>query len=259
MWQVDAFAERRFEGNPAAVCPLERWLDTAEMQAIAMENNLAETAFFVREGDDHAIRWFTPAVEMDLCGHATLASGWVLMEKLEPSRQEVTFASKSGPLRVFRADHGRLALDFPQRIVQPAEAPAGLAEALGGKAPREVYASRDLFCVFDHASDVRNMQPDFAKIVGLGVHAVVVTAPGDDGYDFVSRFFAPAVGVPEDPATGSAHTNLVPFWASRLGKTTLKGRQVSPRGATFHCELRGDRVIMAGGAVPVVEGTLLLD
>jgi PhzF family phenazine biosynthesis protein len=258
MWQVDAFAERRFEGNPAAVCALERWLEPAEMQAIAMENNLAETAFFVREGDDHAIRWFTPTVEMDLCGHATLASGWVVLEQLEPKRQEVTFASKSGPLKVLRADHGRLALDFPQRPVQPAEAPAGLAEALGG-APREVFKARDLLCLFDRASDVRGLQPNFDAIVALGVHGIIATAPGDDGFDFVSRFFAPAVGVPEDPATGSAHCNLVPFWAGRLGRTSLKGRQVSARGATFHCELRGDRVIMAGGAVPVFEGTLLLD
>lgn len=257
LYQVDAFASEVFRGNPAAVVPLERWLDPALMQAIAAENNLAETAFFVRgesvRAEPTAIRWFTPTVEMDLCGHATLASAFVWFERLEAGREAVTFGSRSGPLGV-RREGERLTLEFPSRPPEPVAAPSGLAEALG-RSPREVRAARDLLAVFDSEDEVRALAPDFAKILALGVHAVIVTAPGRD-VDFVSRFFAPAVGVPEDPVTGSAHCTLTPYWAQRLGRPKLHAHQVSARGGELWLEDRGERVTISGRAVMYLEGTI---
>jgi PhzF family phenazine biosynthesis protein len=256
LFQVDAFASRVFAGNPAAVVPLDSWLDDATLQAIAAENNLAETAFFVPEGDDFRIRWLTPAAEVDLCGHATLASAWVVFNVLEPGRSAVRFRSKSGPLGV-SAEGDRLALDFPSRPPAAADGSfAAVAAALGAR-PQAVLAARDYLALFADEAEVRALRPDMARTAALDRMAVIATAPGDD-CDFVSRFFAPAVGVPEDPVTGSAHATLVPYWSTRLGRRRLFARQVSARGGELWCEDRGERVSIAGRAVPYLEGTLTI-
>jgi predicted PhzF superfamily epimerase YddE/YHI9 len=259
LWQVDAFASRPFAGNPAAVCPLDRWLPADTMQAIAAENNLSETAFFVRRSDgEFDLRWFTPKTEVDLCGHATLASGAVLMQELEPSRRRVVFHTKSGPLIVERRGD-RFAIDLPARPARPVAIPDLLVEALGAR-PSAALRARDLLAVFDRAEQVRGLTPDLAAVARLeDTFAVCVTAPGtgiDDDVDFVSRFFAPAKGVPEDPVTGSAHSTLVPFWAARLGKRELRARQVSARGGELECTLEGERVSLGGQAVIVLAGEL---
>ncbi len=253
LYQVDAFTSEVFRGNPAAVVPLERWLDDEILQWIAAENNLSETAYFVREPEGFRIRWFTPMVEVALCGHATLASAWVLFSKLEPGRDAVTFASRSGPLTVTRED-GRLVLDFPARPATAWEAPPALAAALGA-APLETLRAMDVLLVFGDEARVRALRPDFGALAKVDTRGVIVTAPGKDA-DFVSRFFAPRVGVPEDPVTGSAHCTLVPYWAARLGKSALHARQVSARGGELWCELRGDRVRIAGQAAPYLTGTI---
>lgn len=254
MCQVDAFTSRLFGGNPAAVCLLEEWLPDALMQAIAAENNLSETAFVVREGDGFAIRWFTPAVEVDLCGHATLASAHVLFGH-QPDLAEVHFSSQSGPLRVTRAG-SRLRLDLPRRDGTPCPPEPRLADALGAQ-PRELHAARDLLAVFDSEAEVRALAPDMPMLAAIDRFGFIVTAPGRD-CDFVSRYFAPREGVPEDPVTGSAHCTLVPYWAARLGKETLHARQVSRRGGELFCTLAGDRVLVAGEAVTFFEGTIEL-
>ncbi len=251
LYQVDAFTRRRFGGNPAAVCPLERWLDDATLQAIAAENNLSETAFFVRNGADYDLRWFTPGQEVDLCGHATLASAHVLFEMLGARGDQVTFHSKSGPLMV-RRDGERLAMDFPAWSPEPCEAPDGLTRGLG-RAPRQVLRARDLLAVFDTEEEVRAIVPDAAALAGIETLGTVVTAPGLE-VDFVSRFFAPRAGILEDPVTGRAHCMLTPYWAKRLGRTRLTAQQVSSRGGELWCELRGDRVTIAGCAVRYLEG-----
>lgn len=261
IYQIDAFASAVFKGNPAAVCPLERWLPESTMQSIAAENNLAETAFFVPRAPaagtaaavEYDLRWFTPEAEIDLCGHATLASAHVVFTTLEPSRESVTFHSKSGPL-IVRREGDMLALDFPSRPPTRRDPPAGLVEALGAS-PSEVWASRDLMAVFDSEHAVRALTPSFDRIRALELFGLIVTAPGRE-VDFVSRFFAPSVGVPEDPVTGSAHCTLVPYWAKRLGKRRLSARQVSVRGGELLCEDRGDRVSMAGRAVQYLEGVI---
>jgi PhzF family phenazine biosynthesis protein len=261
LYQVDAFTSRRFAGNPAAVCPLERWLPDDVMQAIAAENNLSETAFFVPRGEDFELRWFTPAVEVDLCGHATLATGFVLMTALEPTRRRATFHTRSGALVVTR-DGGRLAMDFPAQPPHPVDAPAGLAAALGAR-PTAVLSAlgTHLVAVLERATEVRALQPDLGAIARLDYFGVSVTARGTDAdadVDFVSRYFAPARGVPEDPVTGSAHCRLTPLWAARLGRTELTARQVGPRGGELVCRLEGDRVRLTGDAVLVLTGTLHL-
>ena len=255
MYQVDAFTDKLFGGNPAAVCPLQAWLPDATMQAIAAENNLAETAFFIPDGGDYALRWFTPTVEVDLCGHATLASGHVVFRFLEPQRQSVNFhALKAGTLVVSRrAD--MLVMDFPSRPPEPCEPPAGLLAALGGT-PRAVFRARDHLVVFDSAAEIVALKPDLAALANVDCWAAIVTAPGEDGVDFVSRFFAPAQGVPEDPVTGSAHCTLVPYWAKRLGKTAFEARQLSRRGGALRCALNGERVDIAGKAVVYLEGQI---
>jgi PhzF family phenazine biosynthesis protein len=259
LWQVDAFADRPLSGNPAAVCPLDRWLPDAVMQAVAAENNLSETAFFVDRSDgEYDLRWFTPRTEVDLCGHATLASACVLMREIEPSRTRAVFHTRSGPLVVERASGG-FAMDLPSRPAQPTATPEALVRALGAT-PARTLRARDLVAVFDRSETVRDLAPDMARIAALdGVFAVCVTAPGsgrDADVDFVSRFFAPAKGVPEDPVTGSAHATLVPHWAERLGKADLRARQVSPRGGELGCEHHGDRVTLTGQAVIVLRGTM---
>lgn len=255
LYQVDAFTDRPFAGNPAAVVPLPEWLPDDTLQAIAAENNLSETAFLVPEGEGWRLRWFTPAVEVDLCGHATLATAHVLFQRLAPDRDRVDFDTLSGRLTVVR-DGDRLAMSFPARPPRRVEAPAGLAKALGA-APAEVWQARDLMAVFEDAATVRELRPDMAALAGLDAFAVMATAPGTD-CDFVSRFFAPAQGIPEDPVTGSAHCTLVPYWAERLGKKALHARQVSPRGGELFCDDQGERIRIAGHAVLVIEGTLRL-
>jgi PhzF family phenazine biosynthesis protein len=254
-FEVDAFATRPFEGNPAGVCPLEKWLDDSTMQNIAAENNLSETAFFVPRGDEYELRWFTPTVEIDLCGHATLAAAFILFTELGQSGDSVRFHSQSGPLTVFR-NADIFTLDFPSRPPTPCSVPDALIRGLG-KAPIEVWKARDYFCVFATAQAVRALQPDFASLGTLDAK-VIITAPGTD-CDFVSRFFAPTDGVPEDPVTGSAHCTLIPYWSKRLGKTKLFARQISKRGGELFCELSGDRVLIGGKAVLYSRGQIEID
>ncbi|HEY2846534.1 MAG TPA: PhzF family phenazine biosynthesis protein, partial [Pyrinomonadaceae bacterium] len=235
IYQVDAFTREAFHGNPAAVVPLDKWLDSETMLAIAAENNLAETAFFVRKGDGYELKWFTPTVEMDLCGHATLASAFVLWNELGFEGDEIAFETRSGTLKVVR-DGELMVLDFPSRPAEETDIPDGLVEALGD-APQKVLKSRDYLAVYNTESEVVALRPVFKAIKDLGVHAVIVTAPGDQS-DFVLRFFAPSVGVDEDPVTGSAHCTLIPYWAEQLEKNDLYARQVSQRGGEIFCELR---------------------
>lgn len=256
IFQVDAFTNRTFAGNPAAVVPLESWLPDQTMLNIAAENNLAETAFFVKTGDGFHLRWFTPTVEMDLCGHATVASAYVLYNQLGYSEPQISFQSKSGELRVTR-EGDRFVLDFPARPAVEWEAPSGLAEALGAE-PQRVLKSRDYLAVYASEADVLALRPDFRAINEVDAHAVIVTAPGETS-DFVSRFFAPSVGVDEDPVTGSAHCTLIPYWAARLGKNELFARQVSSRGGELYCELAGDRVKIGGNAVLYLKGEIYIE
>ena len=253
IYQVDAFADIPFSGNPAAVCPLTEWLPDAQLQAIASENNLSETAYFVRNGDGFELRWFTPGCEVDLCGHATLASAYVLFSELGEPGELLRFHTKSGELRVRRQGE-LLVLDFPSRPPQPMAANPSLAAALGGK-PVEILAARDYLVRYGSADEVLALRPDMHALMKIDRFAVIVTAPGSD-CDFVSRFFAPAKGVPEDSVTGSAHCTLIPYWADKLGKSTLHARQVSPRGGELFCKLKGDRVEIAGRARLFLRGTL---
>ena len=256
IFQVDAFTSKRFGGNPAAVVPLDAWLSDETMLAIAAENNLAETAFFVKKGDGFDLRWFTPTVEMDLCGHATLASAFVLFEVLKTESGEISFQSKSGKLKVSR-DGDRFVLDFPSRPAVECEPPPGFIEALGS-APQRVLKARDYLAVYASEADVMALKPDFRAIKELDVHAVIVTAPGETS-DFVSRFFAPAVGVDEDPVTGSAHCTLIPYWAGELGKSQMFARQISNRGGELFCELAGDRVKIGGNATLYLKGEIYVE
>ena len=255
LYQIDAFTSRLFSGNPAAVCPLEDWLEDGVLQAIAAENNLSETAFFVKRGERYHLRWFTPALEVDLCGHATLASAFVILNELEPSRDAVVFDTLSGELRVSR-DGGLLSMDFPARPPEPCEVPPKLVAALG-RAPQATLASRDLMAVFATEDEVRSMAPKMVLLAELDAFAVIVTAPGKE-VDFVSRFFAPRAGIDEDPVTGSAHSTLVPYWAKRLDRPTLHAWQVSPRGGELWCEDRGNRVIIKGNSVRYLTGEVQL-
>ena len=255
IFQVDAFTDRPFGGNPAAVVPLGEWLPDQTMQAIALENNLSETAFFVPcEDGDFDLRWFTPLIEVDLCGHATLATAWVLLNRLDHTGDSITFHTRSGPLTVSR-DGTRLAMDFPAQ--PPAAAEIGnVAEALGVE-PEAVLAAPYAMAVMDSEATVRAIRPDFARVAALDVPELIVTAPGMD-CDFVSRFFAPAGGIDEDPVTGSSHCILIPYWAERLGKVELFARQVSSRGGALWCALKGDRVSIAGHAAPYMEGSIMI-
>jgi PhzF family phenazine biosynthesis protein len=253
IFQVDAFTSKVFGGNPAAVVPLTHWLPDATLQSIALENNLAETAYFVKVGDRFHLRWFTPAVEMDLCGHATLASAWVLFHELGYANNAIAFDTKSGEL-VVRKDGDLLTMDFPSRPPKPLTPEAGAAAAIGGK-PKEILAARDYFLVYETEEEVLSLQPDMFTLSKLNQGTFIVTAKGKN-CDFVSRFFAPKLGVPEDPVTGSAHCSLIPYWAEKLGKKTFTARQVSARGGELFCKLNGDRVEMAGHAVLYLKGTI---
>lgn len=258
IYQLDAFTDRPFGGNPAAVCLLDGWLPDAMLQAIAAENNLSETAYLVPEGAGWEIRWFTPKAEVDLCGHATLASGGVVFRHLAPEADRVVFRSRhSGELPVSRAGE-TLYLDFPARPPKSVPVTDAIVDALGAR-PVAAALSRDLYAVFEDAETVRALAPDIDALRSLNDFAVGVTAPGtgqDADVDFVSRFFAPHHGIPEDPVTGSAHSTLVPYWAERLGKTAMRARQVSARTGELQVELRGDRVLIGGQVVEVIRGTL---
>jgi PhzF family phenazine biosynthesis protein len=254
IFQVDAFAERLFSGNPAAVIPLEKWIDAPLMQQIAMENNLAETAFFVPKGDDFEIRWFTPGLEINLCGHATLAAAYILYHFLNYKKEKIIFHSKSGPLEVSR-DGEMLLLDFPswkpERIEQY---PPDLIKGLGDPEIAGVYMNREYMVELLNEESVRKCKPDFAILNKID-RMVIITAPGKE-VDFVSRFFAPTAGIDEDPVTGSAHSQLIPFWNEKLGKNKMMARQLSQRGGTLYCEQKGQRVIMGGKCVFYMKGEI---
>jgi predicted PhzF superfamily epimerase YddE/YHI9 len=258
LYWVDAFASEVFKGNPAAVVPLAEWLPDARLQRIAFENGLAETAFLVRTGESRfELRWFTPTVEVVLCGHARLAAAHMLWTELGQAGNVVTFDSRSGPLEVTRQGE-RYELDFPARPAAPIDTPP--PEMLAGLRSSPTHTSlhaesRYYLCAYDSAAAVRAIQPKFDQLAALGPVCVIATAPGED-CDFVSRFFAPGIGVPEDPVTGSAHCTLIPYWADRLGKHTLHARQLSARGGELWCELRGNRVGIAGKAVLYLRGEI---
>lgn len=257
MYQVDAFASRVFSGNPAAIVPLERWLPDDVMQAIATENNLSETAFFVPRGEDYEICWFTPVAEIDLAGHPTLAAAYVILNRLVAGRDVVRFHTrKSGALVVTR-EGDKLAMDFPARPPGPRSNLGDVAAALN-RTPREVLAARDGFAVFANADEVVSLSPDFAKVAALDCMALIATAPGapGSGVDFVSRFFAPKHSINEDPVTGSAHCTLIPYWAKRLGKAKMFARQVSKRGGEIWCEHRGERVTISGQCALFFEASI---
>ena len=253
LYQIDAFTSRMFGGNPAAVVLLEDWLPDSTLAAIAAENNLAETAFVIPRGDVLPLRWFTPTVEVDLCGHATLAAAHVLFRHVLPSAKRLTFDTRSGSLSVTR-DGELLSMDFPSRPGKPVEITGDLVSALGVR-PREAYLGRDLLAILDSESQVRGFQPDFGRIASLDAFALMISAPGDAA-DYVYRFFAPRQGIPEDPVTGSANCALVPYWAARLGKSELAARQLSARGGDLRCALRGDRVLITGRAVEYLRGEI---
>ena len=264
LWQVDAFASKPFEGNPAAIVPLASWIDDALMQRIANENNLAETAFFVRRSEGrYDLRWFTPEAEVDLCGHATLASAWLLFGEIDPELKSVDFETRSGTLTVQRGRDGQHVVSLPSDPVMPFAGPEGFANAvghaLGVAAPREIFKGRYVLAVWDDAATVRGMRGpgEIAPVLrSAGVWGLIATAKGDQGYDIVSRFFAPDKGVPEDPVTGSAHCALTPFWAERLGKKTLKARQASPRGGDLVCTHEGARTVISGPCALYMRGEI---
>ncbi|MBT5927109.1 MAG: PhzF family phenazine biosynthesis protein [Verrucomicrobia bacterium] len=253
--QVDAFADRVFQGNPAAICPLDDWLDDSLMQSIATENNLSETAYILKIGiDQYAIRWFTPDGEVDLCGHATLATAHLLFERNLIQGDTVSFQSKSGVLPVSRLDDGLLVMDFPAQDFMPCEPPQHLLDGLG-MPPKETYRSMDYLVVLENQQQVIGCNPQMTSLLKLDQRGVIITAPGLE-CDFVSRFFGPKNGIPEDPVTGSAHCILAPYWAKRLNKSTMHAHQVSKRGGRLICEISGNRVFLKGRAITYMTGEI---
>ena len=259
MYHVDAFADRAFSGNPAAVCPLDSWLDDERLRKVAAENNLSATAFLVTQGREYELRWFTPVCEIRLCGHATLAAGYVILNVLDPDASEVRFETRFNGTLTVRKESNRFCLDFP--ALPPRRAPEhnNVIEALGlPAAPREVLEANDTFvAVFEKQDSVAQFRPNFERLAALHPYSVSMTAPGKD-VDFVSRYFAPSYGVPEDPVTGSAHCILTPYWAMRLGKSLLRAQQLSQRGGELCCEMTKGRVILKAGAVLTMQATLTI-
>lgn len=253
LYQIDAFTNNLFKGNPAAVCPLDNWLNDQTLLSIAAENNLSETAFFVKENAGYRLRWFTPETEVDLCGHATLAAAFVIFNYLNTSLNTIEFKTQSGKLTV-KKDSGLLSMDFPARKPVACSPPQDLIKGLGGS-PSEILKSRDYFVVYSSEEEIRMLKPDMNLLAGLDALGVIVTAKGNQ-VDFVSRFFAPDAGIPEDPVTGSAHCSLIPYWSEKLVKNKLHALQVSKRGGELFCELRGDRVLISGLAVKYFEGSI---
>ncbi|GAB4372997.1 MAG: PhzF family phenazine biosynthesis protein [Kiloniellaceae bacterium] len=258
LYQVDAFTDRPFGGNPAAVCPLDVWLPDATLQAIAAENNLSETAYFLREADGYRLRWFTPAIEVPLCGHATLASAYVIAQHVEPGARKIVFHSASGPLTVTR-DGAVFTLDFPSAPPAPFDDGGAVADALGIQPQAVLKEDKGrggkMLALLASEAEVKGAAPDMAKVAALPSDGLIITARGD-GVDFVSRYFAPHAGIPEDPVTGSAHCVLTPFWAQRLGKTTMAARQVSARGGALTVADKGARVLISGQVAPYLEGRI---
>jgi PhzF family phenazine biosynthesis protein len=258
MYQVDAFSAHLFRGNPAAVCVTEQWLSDDLMQAIAMENNLAETAFAVKQGNSFNIRWFTPELEVDLCGHATLATAHVLFEHLDyPGEEVVLISPRSGELRVKKSPGG-LILDFPADELKEIPIPVKAEEVLGKQPQKALMGKTDYMLVYESEADILSLEPDFRSLARWGERGVIVTAPGDE-VDFVSRFFAPQSGIDEDPVTGSAHTTLTPYWSKVLEKQTLRARQLSRRGGELICEEAGERVHISGKAITYLIGEIQHD
>ena len=253
LYHIDAFASKLFEGNPAAVCPLYSWLPDDKMQKIAFENNLSETAFFVQKGDGFHIRWFSPTNEVDLCGHATLASAYVLFHILDYDQNVIEFESKSGILKVIK-DDDNLILDFPSQPPTPYEISQEIINALN-ITPIECLKSQDLIIVLNEENDVQAVEPDFDELKKFNLRGVIITAQSKK-YDFVARCFFPGIGIPEDPVTGSAYTQLAPYWATKLGKDIFKVKQLSARGGELVCELYNDRVLISGKAVKYMEGKI---
>jgi PhzF family phenazine biosynthesis protein len=253
IYQIDAFTNSIFKGNPAAVVPLEEWITSKLMQNIAMENNLSETAFIVKNQDNYEIRWFTPQCEVELCGHATLAAAHLILYHYESNRNEVTFLSKSGKLNV-KKENDLLSINLPAVQSKKAEPSEILTEALGKK-PAEIYESDDIMAVFDSEEDIKSMTPAFIKLKKIETRGVIVTAPGKN-VDFVSRFFAPAVGIDEDPVTGSAHTKLVPYWSARTGKNELQALQLSKRTGKLLCRNKNEYVQLLGNSRLYMSGEI---
>ena len=256
LYQVDAFTNKIFGGNPAAICPLTDWLDDALLQSIANENNLSETAYIVPEESGFRIRWFTPTTEVDLCGHATLAAAYVLFNELDYDGDTIEFFSRSGLLTVKKAGD-YLCMDFPCQTAALSKEPKQLSAALGKKPETAFFDGSDYMAVFESESDIANLSPNLTLLSTIECRGIMATAVGDE-VDFVSRFFAPRYGINEDPATGSAHCTLTPYWAQQLGKNKLAAKQLSPRGADFICELKNDRVMLSGQAQLYMVGEILL-
>ncbi|RKR85438.1 PhzF family phenazine biosynthesis protein [Mucilaginibacter gracilis] len=259
IYQADAFTDTLFGGNPAAICPLTEWLPAETMQQIAAENNLAETAYFVKTDNGYSLRWFTPELEIDLCGHATLASAHILFTELGYEGDVISFETQKAGVLTVTKEGDRYTLDFPSRPPQPIPLPMDLIKALGGKIPVEVLRGRDYFVVYETEEDVRELKPDFNLLAKIDAIGIIVTAEGEsDNVDFVSRFFAPAAGINEDPVTGSAHCNLIPYWADMLEKDELHAFQISSRKGELWCTNKGDRVLMSGKAVTYLKGEIFV-
>jgi len=256
LYQIDAFASKLFEGNPAAVCPLDKWLPDEIMQSIAAENNLSETAFFVPRGNGFHIRWFTPASEVDLCGHATLAAAYILFNTFGYKKDKIEFDSKSGILTVTK-DNEWLVMDFPAQPPVSCDIPEEIIKAFNIE-PIECLKSEDFIVVFEREIDIESAHPDFGQLIKLDLRGVIITAKSSR-YDFVARFFAPKYGIPEDPVTGSAYTQLAPYWVSKIGPKRFSVKQMSSRGGELTCELVGDRVLISGRAVKYLEGTIKIE
>lgn len=257
LYQVDAFADQIFTGNPAAICPLNNWLPDSVLQLIAMENNLSETAFIVSKNDDFEIRWFTPNEEVELCGHATLASAYVVFRWLRPWDHKVTFHSKSGSLLVHHnPSNDEITLDFPALQVTPCDTPEKLVQGLG-VSPRQVLKGNSYLAIYESERQIRHLKPDYRLLSENGFDRIIVTAPGDK-VDFVSRFFTPNGAITEDPVTGSAHCILMPYWSRRVNKNRLLARQISKRGGNILCEIKNDRVYLTGKALPYLQGTITI-
>ena len=258
IYQIDAFADALFQGNPAAVCVMDTWLEDDIMQKIAMENNLAETAFVVKEGGQYHIRWFTPELEVDLCGHATLASAYVLFHYYQHASDTISFYSnRSGELTVFRETSGNLTMNFPTDTLEEVPTNDKIVEALGLKPLKTFKGKTDYLLIYENEEKITAMKPNFFLLDAVEARGIIVSAPGNE-VDMVSRFFAPSCGIPEDPVTGSAHTSLTPYWAKRLGKKELVAKQLSSRGGTIRCTYLGDRVLISGKAVPYLSGEIIL-
>ncbi len=256
LYQIDAFTDEVFKGNPAAVCPLEKWLSDIQLQAIANENNLSETAFFVRDGASYHLRWFTPSSEVKLCGHATLAAAYVIFTYFDNFSKILCFNTLSGNLYVRRNNTDSLIMDFPIQLSREIDMSSLVTESLGAT-PSYLFDGPDLMAVFDNETQIKEIKPNLKVLSQFPNRGVIITAPGED-VDIVSRFFAPKLNVPEDPVTGSAHCMMVPYWARRLGKATLRARQISFRGGELCCTLKGERVLMSGRAVQFMSGHIKL-